>query len=203
VKVSEYLIAIYKGNPEGNDERAIKSIATSMGISIRFFYISSANISLVLAKERLQLTIGHTDEYFLLTQALQRLQDNNKFYYVYDYRSRKEYERSKQNCYSLMQLKTTVTKLQTVIQMVKDVKYKVFAGFEFISIENTNFLLIDILLSSELLSDFDKNILTESELQEYQYLQSLYEVLSSSNIAEIVTCSLSTLSKEKYNIFHN
>jgi hypothetical protein len=189
--MNEYLIAIYQGKLEGDNDQVIKSIAASMGISIQHLHISSANISLVLVEKESKLTIGNTDEYFLLTQALQQNIDNNNIYYVYDYRSRKEIERPTQNFHSLMKLKTSITRLQSVIQNVKDIKYKVFAVFEVIYVENTNFLLINVLLSSELLNNIDRKIISETEIKEYNYLERLTEVLSSSNITtEVLTCSI-------------
>ncbi|WP_110929643.1 hypothetical protein [Bacillus massiliglaciei] len=90
--MNQYLIGIYKGelsNPQLNElmeytSKISKNSITTISIS------SPENLSLLVAEEESQLSTGLTDQYYLLTNELQKLnQYQDNFYFVYDYRNRK------------------------------------------------------------------------------------------------------------------
>ncbi|MDF4741116.1 hypothetical protein P3530_27610, partial [Vibrio parahaemolyticus] len=92
----------------------------------------------------------------------QTLEQQEKYYYVYDYKIRKTIENPTQKYFPFAQINISVTKFHQMIQKVKDLKRPVFAGYNIIS-HDADILTIDILLSSPLL---DPNT-SEKDVAEY------------------------------------
>jgi hypothetical protein len=87
--VNHYLIAIYKGalQDEYLNNPIVKTKITSLALSIHAITIPNPiNLTLLVGKEKSQLTTALTDKYYLLTKVLQNLDDQENYYYVYDYK---------------------------------------------------------------------------------------------------------------------
>ncbi|MGX1264218.1 hypothetical protein RKD55_002022 [Rossellomorea marisflavi] len=186
-----YLIAVYKGalQDEYLNNPIVKTKITSLALSVHSITIPNPNnLTLIVGKEKSQLTTELTDRYHLLTKVLQNLDDQENFYYVYDYKGRKEVENPDQYCHKLMEINIPISKLQQVIQNVKDIKQKVFAGFNVKYFEETKNLTVEILLSSFLLEMIDKGIHIDeySNDSHYLYLLELSNVLSNPELCNFV-----------------
>ncbi|HHT7141412.1 TPA: hypothetical protein ACTZ34_003263 [Bacillus cereus] len=177
--MNHYFIAIYDGEfPTEKLHTILQSNPTFTDLNVRTLSISSPRPFTLLVDEKHDaLTIELTDKYHLLTKELQTLEQQEKYYYVYDYKIRKTIENPTQKCFPFAQINISVTKFHQMIQKVKDLKRPVFAGYNIIS-HDADILTIDILLSSPLL---DPNT-SEKDAEEYTYLQQLTESISRSEL---------------------
>jgi hypothetical protein len=189
--MNHYLIAIYKGalQDEYLKNPIVKTKITSLALSIHAITIPNPiNLTLLVGKEKSQLTTALTDKYYLLTKVLQNLEAQENYYYVYDYKGRKVVENPDQYCHKLMEINIPISKFQHVIQNVKDIKQKVFAGFNVKYFEETENLTVEILLSSFLLEMIDKGIHIDgySSDNHYLYLLELSNLLSNPELCNFV-----------------
>lgn len=177
--MNHYFIAIYDGVfPTEKLHNILQSNPTFTDLNVRPLEISSPRpFTLLVGAEHDALTTGLTDTYHLLTKELQKLEEQEKYYYVYDYKIRKTINNPTEKCFPLAKINISVTKFHKMIQKVKDLKRPVFAGYHIIS-HDTDILTIDVLLSSPLLdpSTSRKNV------EEYAYLQQLTESISRSEL---------------------
>lgn len=181
--MNQYLIGIYKGdlsNPHLND--LMEFISNFSNKSITTISISAPeNLTLFLGIEESQITAGLTDQFYLLTNELQKLkQYEENFYFVYDYRNRKLVEDPLEKCFPLIELTISGSNLQNLIQTVKDIKQDVFAGFK-INAEESGLLKVEVLLTSSLLEMIHKGGTISESLrndQHYLYLKELTDLLS-------------------------
>ncbi|MDP1422147.1 hypothetical protein Q8G35_28300 [Peribacillus simplex] len=189
--MNQYLIGIYKGelsNPQLNElmeytSKISKNSLTTISIS------SPENLTLLVGEEESQLSTGFTDQYYLLTNELQKLnQYQNKFYFVYDYRNRKIVKNPTVRCFPLIKITISGTNLQNLIQTVKDIKQDVFAGFK-INLEESDLLIVEVLLSSPMLEMINKGERIPESSQcdkHYLYLSELTELLSDPTLCNSV-----------------
>ncbi|MGD7008639.1 hypothetical protein [Metabacillus sp. 84] len=189
--MNHFLIAIYKGVLQDDylNNPIIKTKITSLSLSIHSITIPNPiNLTLLVGKEKSQLTTELTDKYYLLTKVLQNLDEQENYYYVYDYKGRKIVENPDQYCHKLMEINIPMSKLQHVIQNVKDIKQKVFAGFNVKYFEEMENLTVEILLSSFLLEMIDKGIPIDeySSDDHYLYLLELSNLLSNPELCNFV-----------------
>ncbi|MES5953724.1 hypothetical protein QCI42_09675 [Bacillus fungorum] len=184
--MNHYFIAIYDGEfPAEKLHTILQSNPTFTNLNVRTISISSPRpFSLLVGEENDALTTGLTDKYHLLTKELQTLEQQEKYYYVYDYKIRKTIENPTQKCFPLAKININVTKFHQMIQKVKDLKRPVFAGYNIIS-HDADILTIDVLLSSPLL---DPNN-SEKDTEEYSYLQQLAESVSRSELCISIKAS--------------
>ncbi len=177
--MNHYFIAIYDGEfPTEKLHTILQSNPTFTDLNVRTLSISSPRpFTLLVDEEHDALTIELTDKYHLLTKELQTLEQQEKYYYVYDYKIRKTIENPTQKCFPFAQINISVTKFHQMIQKVKDLKQPVFAGYHITS-HDADILTIDVLLSSPLL-DPDTS---EKDEEEYTYLQQLAESISRSEL---------------------
>ena len=189
--MNQYLIGIYKGelsNTQLNElmeytSKISKNLITTISIS------SPENLTLLVGEEESQLSTGLTDQYYLLTNELQKLnQYQDKFYFVYDYRNRKIVKNPTVRCFPLIKITISGTKLQNLIQTVKDIKQDVFAGFK-INLEESDLLIVEVLLSSPMLEVINKGERIPESSQcdkHYLYLGELTELLSDPTLCNSV-----------------
>ncbi|MBT2618866.1 MULTISPECIES: hypothetical protein [unclassified Bacillus (in: firmicutes)] len=189
--MNQYLIGIHKGelsNPQLNElmeytSKISKNSITTISIS------SPENLTLLVGEEESQLSTGLTDQYYLLTNELQKLnQYQDKFYFVYDYRNRKIVKNPTVRCFPLIKITISGTKLQNLIQTVKGIKQDVFAGFK-INLEESDLLIVEVLLSSPMLEMINKGERIPESLQcdkHYLYLSELTELLSDPRLCNSV-----------------
>ncbi|MDP1420112.1 hypothetical protein Q8G35_17360 [Peribacillus simplex] len=189
--MNQYLIGIYKGelsNPQLNElmeytSKISKNSITTISIS------SPENLTLLVGEEKSQLSTGLTDQYYLLTNELQKLnQYQDKFYFVYDYRNRKIVKNPTVRCFPLIKITISGTNLQNLIQTVKDIKQDVFAGFK-INLEESDLLIVEVLLSSPMLEVINKGERIPESSQcdkHYLYLSELTELLSDPTLCNSV-----------------
>ncbi|PDY87018.1 hypothetical protein CON09_24780 [Bacillus anthracis] len=177
--MNHYFIAIYDGEfPAEKLHTILQSKHTSTDLNVRTISISSPRpFTLLVGEEQDALTTELTDKYHLLTKELQTLKQQEKYYYVYDYKIRKTIGNPTQKCFPFAQIHISVTKFHQMIQKVKDLKQPVFAGYNIIS-HDADILTIDVLLSSPVL---DPNT-SEKDAEEYAYLQQLAESISRSEL---------------------
>ncbi|MGK0534854.1 hypothetical protein [Bacillus sp. 'calajunan'] len=177
--MNHYFIAIYDGVfPTEKLHNILQSNPTFTDLNIRPLSISSPRpITLLVGAEHDALTTGLTDTYHLLTKELQKLEEQEKYYYVYDYKIRKTINNPTDKCFPLATIHINVTKFHKLIQKVKGLKRPVFAGYHITS-HDADILTIDVLLSSLLL---DPNT-SEKDAEEYSYLQQLIESISRSEL---------------------
>ncbi|HDR7633989.1 TPA: hypothetical protein QCX75_002762 [Bacillus mycoides] len=177
--MNHYFIAIYDGVfPTEKLHTILQSNPTFTELNVRTISISSPRpFTLLVGEENDVLTTGLTDKYHLLTKELQALEQQEKYYYVYDYKIRKTIENPTQKCFPLAKINISVTKFHKMIQKVKDLKRPVFAGYN-ISSHDSDILTIDVLLSSPLLDPKT----SEKDAEEYLYLQQLIHKLSSDEL---------------------
>lgn len=181
--MNQYLIGIYKGELSNLQLNEIMEFTSNFSKnSITTISISSPEkLTLFVSEEESQLSAGLTDQYYLLTNELQKLkQYEEKFYFVYDYRNRKLVENPVVKCSPLIKITISGSKLQYVIQTVKDIKQDVFAGFK-INSEESGLLIVEVLLSSPLLEMIYKGETIPELLRSdkhYLYLSRLTELLS-------------------------
>ncbi|MBT2640487.1 hypothetical protein [Bacillus sp. ISL-39] len=181
--MNQYLIGIHKGELSNLQLNEIIEITSNfLKNSITTISISSPEIlTLIVSEEKSQLSAGLTDQYYLLTNELQRLkQYEDNFYFVYDYRNRKLVENPLAKCFPLIKLTISGTQLQNVIQTVKDIKQDVFAGFK-IKSEESGLLTVEVLLTSPFLEMIYKGEVIPESLRSnkhYLYLSRLTELLS-------------------------
>ncbi|MGE7186844.1 hypothetical protein ACQKKK_23635 [Peribacillus sp. NPDC006672] len=189
--MNQYLIGIYKGelsNPQLNELmeytfKISKNSITTISIS------SPENLTLLVGEEESQLSTGLTDQYYLLTNELQKLnQYQDKYYFVYDYRNRKIVKKPTVRCFPLIKITISGTQLQNLIQTVKDIKQDVFAGFK-INLEESGLLIVEVLLSSPMLEMINKGERIPESSQcdkHYLYLSELTELLSDPTLCNSV-----------------
>lgn len=184
--MNHYFIAIYDGEfPAEKLHTILQSNQTFTNLNVRTISISSPRpFTLLVGEEHDTLTTGLTDKYHLFTKELQTLEQQEKYYYVYDYKIRKTIENPIQKCFPFAQLHISVTKFHQMIQKVKDLKRPVFAGYNIVS-HDADILTIDVLLSSPLL---DPNT-SEKDAAEYAYLQQLAESISRSELCTSIKAS--------------
>ncbi|PFN29027.1 hypothetical protein [Bacillus cereus] len=184
--MNHYFIAIYDGVfPDQKLHTILQSNPTFTNLNVRTISISSPRpFTLLVGEENDALTTGLTDKYHLLTKKLQELEEQEKYYYVYDYKIRKTIENPNQKCFPLAHINISVTKFHQMIQKVKDLKRPVFAGYNITS-HDADTLTIDVLLSSPLL---DPNT-SEKDAEEYTYLQQLAETISRSELCTSIKAS--------------
>ncbi|HFK1424693.1 MULTISPECIES: hypothetical protein [unclassified Bacillus cereus group] len=184
--MNHYFIAIYDGEfPTEKLHTILQSNPTFTDLNVRTLSISSPRpFTLLVAEEHDALTIELTDKYHLLTKELQTLEQQEKYYYVYDYKIRKTIENPTQKCFPFAQINISVTKFHQMIQKVKDLKRPVFAGYNIVS-HDADILTIDVLLSSPLL---DPNT-SEKNTTEHAYLQQLTESISRSELCTSIKAS--------------
>ncbi|HDR7776388.1 TPA: hypothetical protein QCY06_002077 [Bacillus tropicus] len=184
--MNHYFIAIYDGEfPTEKLHTILQSNPTFTDLNVRTLSISSPRpFTLLVGEEHDALTIELTDKYHLLTKELQTLKQQEKHYYVYDYKIRKTIGNPTQKCFPFAQIHISVTKFHQMIQKVKDLKQPVFAGYNIIS-HDADILTIDMLLSSPLL---DPNT-SEKDAAEYAYLQQLAESISHSELCISIKAS--------------
>ncbi|EOG8709570.1 TPA: hypothetical protein ACGW5B_004840 [Bacillus paranthracis] len=184
--MNHYFIAIYDGEfPTEKLHTILQSNPTFTDLNVRTLSISSPRpFTLLVDEEHDALTIELTDKYHLLTKELQTLKQQEKYYYVYDYKIRKTIENPTQKCFPFAQIHISVTKFHQMIQKVKDLKQPVFAGYHITS-HDADILTIDVLLSSPLL-DPDTS---EKDEEEYTYLQQLAESISRSELCTSIKAS--------------
>jgi hypothetical protein len=183
--MNQFLIAIYNGVLQESATKKVESSLSSLGISVRT--ISMNHFTLLVGEELSVLTTGLTDKYYLLTQELQKLEDQDKYYYVYDYKGRKYIENPEQCCFPLIKINIPIDHLQQVIQSVKDIKQKVIAGFSVQ--EQTGSLTVEVLLTSDILEALHKGNTLPIALNEdshYRYLLALTETLSKEELINFV-----------------
>ncbi|MDM5308404.1 hypothetical protein [Peribacillus frigoritolerans] len=189
--MNQYLIGIYKGelsNPQLNElmeytSKISKNSITTISIS------SPENLTLLVGEEESQLSTGLTDQYYLLNNELQKLnQYQDNFYFVYDYRNRKIVKNPTVRCFPLIKITISGTNLQNLIQTVKDIKQDVFAGFK-INLEESDLLIVEVLLSSPMLEVINKGERIPEPSQcdkHYLYLSELTELLSDPTLCNSV-----------------
>lgn len=189
--MNQYLIGIYNGeltNLQLNEIMVFTSNFSKNSLTT-ISIPSPENLTLLVSEEESQLSAGLTDQYYLLTNELQRLkQYEDKFYFVYDYRNRKLVENPVDKCFPLIKITISGPKLQNVIQTVKDIKQDVFAGFKIISGES-GLLIVEVLLTSPLLEMIHKGKTIPESLRSdkhYLYLSRLTELLSIPTICNSV-----------------
>ncbi|MBP3970971.1 hypothetical protein KAF80_18265 [Bacillus sp. WL1] len=184
--MKHYFIAIYDGKfPTEKLHTILQSNHTFTNLNVRTISISSPRpFTLLVGEEHDTLTTGLTDKYHLFTKELQTLEQQEKYYYVYDYKIRKTIENPTQKCFPLATIHISVTKFHKMIQKVKDLKRPVFAGYHITS-HDADILTIDVLLSSPLL-DPDTS---EKDAEEYAYLQQLAESISHSELCTSIKAS--------------
>ncbi|MGE1218092.1 hypothetical protein COL24_16310 [Bacillus toyonensis] len=184
--MNHYFIAIYDGEfPTEKLHTILQLNPTFIDLNVRTISISSPRLfTLVVGEENDALTTGLTDKYHLLTKELQALEQQEKYYYVYDYKIRKTIENPTEKCFPLAKIYISVTNFHQMIQKVKDLKRPVFAGYKIIS-DDSDILTIDVLLSSHLL---DPNT-SEKDTEEYAYLQQLAESISRSELCTSIKAS--------------
>ncbi|TXR94611.1 hypothetical protein DN390_24675 [Bacillus sp. SH7-1] len=184
--MNHYFIAIYDGEfPAEKLHTILQSNQTFTNLNVRAISISSPRpFTLLAGEEHDTLTTGITDKYYLLTKELQTLEQQEKYYYVYDYRIRKTIDNPTEECFPLAKINISVTKFHKMIQKVKDLKRPVFAGYNIVS-HDADILTIDVLLSSLLL---DPNT-SEKDVEEYAYLQQLAESISRSELCTSIKAS--------------
>ncbi|AOY14598.1 hypothetical protein BGI23_05315 [Bacillus sp. ABP14] len=177
--MNHYFIAIYDGEfPAEKLHTILQSKHTFTDLNVRTISISSPRpFTLLVGEEQDVLTTELTDKYHLLTKELQTIKQQEKYYYVYDYKIRKTIGNPTQKCFPFAQIHISVTKFHQMIQKVKDLKQPVFAGYNIIS-HDADILTIDVLLSSPVL---DPNT-SEKDAEEYAYLQQLAESISRSEL---------------------
>ncbi|PHF52823.1 hypothetical protein COI41_19285 [Bacillus toyonensis] len=184
--MNHYFIAIYDGEfPTEKLHTILQSNPIFNDLNIRTISISSPSpFTLVTGEENHALTTGLTDKYHLLTKELQALEQQEKYYYVYDYKIRKTIANPTEKCFPLAKINISVTNFHQMIQKVKDLKRPVFAGYKIIS-HDSDILTIDVLLSSHLL---DPNT-SEKDAEEYAYLQQLVESISRFELCTFIEAS--------------
>ncbi|TCW53338.1 hypothetical protein EC917_111118 [Bacillus thuringiensis] len=177
--MNHYFIAIYDGVfPTEKLHTILQSNPNFIDLNVRTISISSPRpFTLLVGEENDALTTGLTDTYHLLTKEFQKLEEQEKYYYVYDYKIRKTIENPTQQCFPLAKINISVTKFHKMIQKVKDLKQPVFAGYNITS-HDADILTLDVLLSSPVL---DPNT-SEKDAEEYSYLQQLTESISRSEL---------------------
>ncbi|MBW3492633.1 hypothetical protein [Bacillus sp. FDAARGOS_1420] len=177
--MNHYFIAIYDGVfPTEKLHNILQSPPTFTALNVRPFEISSPRpFTLLVGAEHDALTTGLTDTYHLLTKELQKLEEQEKYYYVYDYKIRKTIDNPTEKCFPLATIHINVTKFHKMIQKVKDLKRPVFAGYHITS-HDADILTLDVLLSSPLLDPST----SEKDAEEYSYLQQLTESISRSEL---------------------
>ena len=184
--MNHYFIAIYDGEfPSKKLHTILQSKHTFTDLNVRTIAIPSPRpFTLLVGEEHDALTTGLTDKYHLLTKEFQTLKQQEKYYYVYDYKIRKTIENPTQKCFPFAQINISVTKFHQMIQKVKDLKRPVFAGYNIVS-HDADILTIDVLLSSPLL---DPNT-SEKNTTEHAYLQQLTESISRSELCTSIKAS--------------
>ncbi|EJS74759.1 hypothetical protein [Bacillus cereus] len=184
--MNHYFITIYDGEfPTEKLHTIVQSNPTFIDLNVRTISISSPKpFTLLVGEENDALTTELTDKYHLLTKKLQELEEQEKYYYVYDYKIRKNIENPNQKCFPLAKINLSVTNFHMMIQKVKDLKRPVFAGYNIIS-HDAGILTLDVLLSSPLL---DPNT-SEKDAEEYAYLQQLAESISRSELCTSIKAS--------------
>jgi hypothetical protein len=184
--MNHYFIAIYDGEfPTEKLHTILQSNPNFTDLNVRTISISSSrSFTLLVDEEHDALTTGLTNKYYLLTKELQALEQQEKYYYVYDYKIRKTVDNPAEKCFSLAKNNISVTKFHKMIQKVKDLKRPVFAGYNITS-HDSDILTIDVLLSSHLL---DPNT-SEKNAEEYTYLQQLAETLSRPELCTSIEAS--------------
>lgn len=181
--MNQYLIGIHKGELSIPQLDGIMEFAsTLLKNSITTIAISSPeNLTLFVGEEESPLSAGLTDQYYLLTNELQKLkQYEDKFYFVYNYRNRKLVENPELKCFPLIKITISGSKLQNVVQTVKDIKQDVFAGFK-INSKESGLLIVDILITSPILEMIHNGETIPESLRSdkhYLYLSRLTELLS-------------------------
>ncbi|PEM33234.1 hypothetical protein [Bacillus wiedmannii] len=177
--MNHYFIAIYDGLfPTDKLHNILQSNPTFTDLNVRPLEISSPRpFTLLVGAEHDTLTTGLTDTYHLLTKELQKLEEQEKYYYVYDYKIRKTIDNPGEKCFPLATIHISVTKFHKMIQKVKDLKRPVFAGYNITS-HDADILTLDVLLSSPLLDPST----SEKDEKEYAYLQQLAESISHSEL---------------------
>ncbi|PGM93906.1 hypothetical protein [Bacillus cereus] len=185
--MNHYFIAIYDGVfPTEKLHTILQSNPTFTELNVRTISISSPRpFTLLVGEENDVLTTGLTDKYHLLTKELQTLEQQEKYYYVYDYKIRKTIKNPTAKCFPLAKINISVTKFHKMIQKVKNLKRPVFAGYNITS-HDADILAIDVLLSSPLL---DPNT-SEKDAEEYSYLQQLAESIPRSELCTSIETSL-------------
>ncbi|WP_340637919.1 hypothetical protein [Bacillus cereus] len=165
--MNHYFIAIYDGAfPTEKLHTILESNPIFTNLNVRPLSISSPKpFTLLVGEEHDALTTGLTDKYHLLTKELQTLEQQEKYYYVYDYKIRKTIENPTQKCFPFTQINISVTKFHQMIQKIKDLKRPVFAGYNIIY-HDADILTLDVLLSSPLLDPST----SERDEEEYTYL---------------------------------
>ncbi|MED0873808.1 hypothetical protein [Bacillus mobilis] len=184
--MNHYFIAIYDGVfPTEKLHTILQSNPTFTNLNVRPLEISSPRpFTLLVGAEHDALTTSLTDTYHLLTKELQKLEEQEKYYYVYDYKIRKTIENPTKKCFPLAKINISVTKFHEMIQKVKDLKRPLFAGYHIIS-HDADILTIDVLLSSPLLDPST----SEKNVEEYSYLQQLAESISRSELCTSIKVS--------------
>ncbi|AAP08027.1 hypothetical protein BC_1040 [Bacillus cereus ATCC 14579] len=177
--MNHYFIAIYDGEfPTEKLHTILQSKHTFTDLNVRTISISLTKTFHIISWRRTSCTHNWTYRQIpLITKELQTLEQQEKYYYVYDYKIRKNIENPIQKCFPFAQIHISVTKFHQMIQKVKDLKRPVFAGYNIVS-HDTDILTIDVLLSSPLL---DPNT-SEKDAEEYSYLQQLAESISRSEL---------------------
>lgn len=99
--MNHYFIAIYDGEfPAEKLHTILQSKHTFTDLNVRTISISSPRpFTLLVGEEHDVLTTGLTDKYHLLTKELQTLKQQEKYYYVYDYKIRKTIENPTKNAF--------------------------------------------------------------------------------------------------------
>ncbi|MGE7882062.1 hypothetical protein [Bacillus sp. NPDC094077] len=184
--MNHYFIAIYDGKfPTEKLHTILQSNPTFTDLNVRTIPIPSPRpFTLLVGEENDALTTGLTDKYHLLTKELQALEQQEKYYYVYDYKIRKPILNPTEKCFPLAKINISVMKFHQMIQKVKDLKRPVFAGYN-ISSHDSDVLTIDVLLSSHSL---DPNT-SEKDAEEHLYLQQLAETISRSELCTSIEAS--------------
>ncbi|RSD28985.1 hypothetical protein [Mesobacillus subterraneus] len=189
--MNQNLIGIYKGELSERQINELKDLTRvfTQSLNTGILTTSIQTLTLLVAQEDSQLTAGHTDRYYLLTQELQKLPHcEDEFYFVYDYRKRKFVENPMRKCFSLMKISIVPSKLEDLIQTVKDIKQDVFAGFNICAVES-GILVVDVLLTSPILERIHKGGKIPDSLrsdQHYLYLAGLTELLADPAICNYV-----------------
>lgn len=184
--MNHYFIAIYDGEfPTEKLHTILQSNPTFTDLNVRTLSISSPRpFTLLVDEEHDALTIELTDKYHLLTKELQTLEQQEKYYYVYDYKIRKTIENPTQKMLSIRTNQYKCYEIPSDDSKVKDLKRPVFAGYNIVS-HDADILTIDVLLSSPLL---DPNT-SEKDAAEYAYLQQLAESISRSELCTSIKAS--------------
>lgn len=181
--MNEYLIGIYKGDLSNPQLTELLELSSNfLNKSITTISISAPeNLILFLGIEESHITAGLTDQFYLLTNELQKLkQYEENFYFVYDYRNRKLVENPKEKCFPLIELTLIGSNLQNLIQTVKNIKQDVFAGFK-INSDESGLLEVEVLLTSPILEIIHMGGTISESLRNdphYLYLKELTDLLS-------------------------